>query len=184
MTFTTADDAGKTAKVELYRSTTNNFVADASTKVQEVALTSNQNGSMTDVVADCSVEYFYIVRAVSVSGDGSDFVGDVVVTIDKQTKTRTKTVTKKVDGPVATSALAVASQKSSVADDAAKAQQGDASATSNEEGNAAQGQVLGENVDFSAGNVEAASAFAKYSFGTLVAGAIALLAWFVARKKK
>lgn len=184
MTFTTADDAGKTVKVELYRSTANTFVADASTKVQEVTLTSNQNGSMTDVVADCAVEYFYIVRAVSASGDGSDFVGDVVVTIDKETKTRTKTITKKIDGPVATSALAVATQKSSVADDAAKMQQGDASATSNEEKDLEQGQVLGENVDFSAGNVEAASLFATYGFGTLVVGMIALFGWFIIRKKK
>ncbi|OIP60204.1 MAG: hypothetical protein AUK19_00520 [Candidatus Moranbacteria bacterium CG2_30_45_14] len=96
VSFTTAND-GLTTKVELYRSTENSFVADASTFATTLAIAPNTNGAMIDPGADCK-DYFYAIRAVSVSGAGSGFVGDDDVTVKH--KTNTKTVTETVAGGV------------------------------------------------------------------------------------
>jgi uncharacterized repeat protein (TIGR01451 family) len=183
ISFTSADDGGKTVKVELYRSLANTFVADASTKVQELALASHQNGTMTDTVSDCTAKYFYAVRAVSVTGDTSDFVGDVTVTVDKQTKTRVKTTTKnraptQVAGAIAVAPGAGAENTETVSSETPSVE----GATSE---NAAQGsdaKVLGENADFA--QTTPMSLFAKFGTGATVIGVLLLILWYVSIKRK
>lgn len=108
--FTTGNDGGKTVKVELYRSTSSSFRADAGTKVSELSLGSNMSGTFSDTVSDCSAEYFYAVRAVDAQGYGSDFVGDTETILDREHRVKTKTVTKKVSPPAASGALAVTTE--------------------------------------------------------------------------
>lgn len=98
ITFTTADDGGKTVKVELYRSTETTFVANAGTKVDEVAIGSNANGSFVEAAPGCSNDAFYALRAVAANGNGSDFVGDKDVNVDTHTVTKNKTTTVTLAG--------------------------------------------------------------------------------------
>lgn len=108
--FTTGNDGGKTVKVELYRSTSSSFRADAGTKVSELALGSNTNGTFSDTVSDCGAEYFYAMRAVDAHGYGSNFIGDTETIIDREHRVRTKTVTKKITVPAASGAIALTPQ--------------------------------------------------------------------------
>jgi len=85
--FKTADDGGKTAKVEIYRSTNTAFVADGSTKIATIGIGSNQDGSYNDNVPDCNANYYYAVRAFDSAGNGSGVVGD------SETKTVVSTTT-------------------------------------------------------------------------------------------
>lgn len=78
--FKTADDAGKTAKVEIYRSDKTEFEVNSTTRVGSVNIGSNQEGSFIDTVPDCNKEYFYVIRAFSSVGNGSGIIGDSVVT--------------------------------------------------------------------------------------------------------
>lgn len=98
ITFTTADDGGKTVKVELYRSLSTTFVADASTKVDEVAIGSNANGSFAEAAPGCSNDSYYVLRAVASNGNGSGFVGDKDVNVDTHTVTKNKTTTVTLAG--------------------------------------------------------------------------------------
>lgn len=100
ITFTTAAIGDPTDKIELYRSTTQTFVADpAVNKVGETAtgLGLNFSGTISDNVApaDCSLKYYYAIRAVDAEGNGSGFVGDenVHVTTKTKHKTSTRTIT-------------------------------------------------------------------------------------------
>lgn len=93
ITFTTASDAGKTVKVELYRSLATTFVADAATKVAEQAIGSGVNGSFSVAAPGCSNDSFYALRAVDAYGHGSAFVGDADRNVDTDTVTHTKTKT-------------------------------------------------------------------------------------------
>lgn len=76
ISFKTADDAGKTVKVEIYRSTNTSFTADNGTKVGQVAIGSNTDGFYNDNVPDCGTNYYYAIRAFDAAGNGSDVVGD------------------------------------------------------------------------------------------------------------
>lgn len=104
--FTTANDGGKTSKVELYRSTDNPFVANSSTKVNEQVIGSNTNGGFTEALPGCDDDVFYAIRAVATNGNGSGFVGDVDVDTETTTSTRTRVNTVTVPG-VGGSALPV-----------------------------------------------------------------------------
>ena len=95
VTFTTANDEGQTAKVILYRSTENSFIADDSTKVDEIAIGSNTNGSINDPSLSCGKDYFYVIRAFNKADNGSEFIGDEDIEI--KTKTRTRTTTRVVN---------------------------------------------------------------------------------------
>ena len=106
ITFTTADDGGKTVKVELYRSNDNPFVANSSTKVTEVAIGSNTNGSFTVPAPGCDDDTLYALRAVDTYGRGSGFVGDTEVKTDTVTVTTTRTRTVVLPGS-ATGAIPV-----------------------------------------------------------------------------
>lgn len=106
ITFTTADDGGKTVKVELYRSEDNPFVANSSTKVTEVAIGSNTDGNFTVPAPGCDDDTLYALRAVDAYGHGSGFVGDTEVDIDTVTVTTTRTRTVVLPGS-ATGAIPV-----------------------------------------------------------------------------
>ncbi len=79
ITFKTADDNGKTVKVEVYRSDLTEFTANDGTRVQTITIGSNQDGSFEDNVPDCGKDYYYVIRAFDTFGNGSDIVGDSVV---------------------------------------------------------------------------------------------------------
>lgn len=87
ISFRTADDGGKTVKVEVYRSTNTSFSADSGTKIGQVSIGSNTDGSYNDNVPDCNATYYYAVRAFDSAGNGSGVVGD------SQTVTVTTTTT-------------------------------------------------------------------------------------------
>jgi len=76
ISFHTADDSGKTVKVEVYRSTNTSFSADGSTKIGTVSIGSNLDGNYTDNVPDCNTTYYYAIRAFDSAGNGSGLVGD------------------------------------------------------------------------------------------------------------
>ncbi len=96
--FTTANDGGKTAKVELYRSSENPFVANSSTKIDEQMIGSYTNGSFSTSLPDCDEDIFYALRAVAGNGNGSGFVGDVDVDTETTTSTRTRINTITIPG--------------------------------------------------------------------------------------
>ncbi len=74
--FHTANDSGKTVKVEIYRSENASFTADSGTKAGEVGIGSNADGSFTDSIPDCNKNYYYVIRAFDASGNGSGLRGD------------------------------------------------------------------------------------------------------------
>ena len=74
--FRTADDGGKTVKVELFRSDTKNISIDSSGRVATLTIGSNQDGQIVNSVPDCQKEYFYVLRAVDSSDNVSGIVGD------------------------------------------------------------------------------------------------------------
>lgn len=77
--FKTADDGGKTSKVEIYRSDGLSFNVDGSTRVGVVFIGSNLEGSLTNDVP-CGGTYYYAIRAFDNAGNGSDVVGDSTTT--------------------------------------------------------------------------------------------------------
>ena len=78
--FKTADDAGQTVKVELYRSdSSSGFVADSSTRVESIGVGSNEAKDVFNTKPDCDKEYFYALRAFDSAGNGSGLVGDSLI---------------------------------------------------------------------------------------------------------
>jgi len=90
ITFTTAND-GQTVKVELYRSTAKDFVAD--TPITTLDIGPNQNGYISTTPPDCNEDYWYALRALDTNGNASGFVADRAVNTDTIHKTKTKTTT-------------------------------------------------------------------------------------------
>jgi hypothetical protein len=87
-----ANDSGKTVKVVLYRSTETSFSLDAGHQVNTLSIGSDTDGFMTDNVSpNCSTEYFYVIRAFDVYGNGSGVVGDSSVTTTTVNPTTTQT---------------------------------------------------------------------------------------------
>lgn len=94
--FKTGADNGLTKKVEIYMSSLKSFPADAGTKVGEVGIGSDQEGSFNKVLPaeDCDKTFYFVIRAFDDAGNGSGTVGDsetTVVTIEPTTKTTTTT---------------------------------------------------------------------------------------------
>lgn len=85
--FHTASDGGKTVKVELYRSSSTSFTADAGTRVNTLNIGSNQDGQMTDSAPDCSKTWYYVIRAFDSAGNGSGIIGDTGTTTVSTTTT-------------------------------------------------------------------------------------------------
>lgn len=89
--FKTADDAGMTVKVEVYRSENTSFSADDGSRVLTVNAGSNETHDATNTVPDCSKNYYYAIRSFDAAGNGSGIVGDSEVTITNATTTTTTT---------------------------------------------------------------------------------------------
>lgn len=87
--FKTADDGGKTVKVEIYRSTNTSFTLDSGSRVQTISVGSNTNKDITDSLPDCNKTYYYAVRAFDSAGNASGYVGDSVITTVTTTTTPT-----------------------------------------------------------------------------------------------
>lgn len=85
--FKTADDAGKTVKVEVYRSQSVPFTADSGSRTQTVTAGSNEAHDVTDTVPDCTKQWYFAVRAFDTAGNGSALIGDNVTTITVITPT-------------------------------------------------------------------------------------------------
>ncbi|MDD3647114.1 MAG: hypothetical protein PHS44_01250 [Candidatus Dojkabacteria bacterium] len=86
LSFTTASDGGETVGVEIFRSAETSFVANESTLVKSLVVGSNETGTYTDTVPNCSKTYYYVVRAIDDAGNFSAFVGDkVLVTTESET---------------------------------------------------------------------------------------------------
>ncbi|MDD4027391.1 MAG: hypothetical protein PHO75_04380, partial [Candidatus Shapirobacteria bacterium] len=90
--FKTADDGGKTVKVELYRADITDFILDSGSRVASVSIGSNQESTITNTVPDCSKSYYYVLRAFDDAGNGSGTIGDTV-TITKTSTTVGTTTT-------------------------------------------------------------------------------------------
>ncbi len=103
--FKTADDGGKTVKVELYRADITNFILDNGSRVASVSIGSNQESTMTNTVPDCSKSYYYVLRAFDDAGNGSGTIGDTV-TITKTSTTIGTTTTTTGAIPVTNATLA------------------------------------------------------------------------------
>jgi len=74
--FKTADDAGKTVKVEIYRSESTSFNTDSGTRVGSINIGSNAQGELSNDVPDCNKTYYYAIRAFDSVGNGSGVRGD------------------------------------------------------------------------------------------------------------
>lgn len=89
--FKTANDAGKTVKVEVYRSDATSFNADGGTRVATVSIGSNTDGSADVSSPDCSKTYYFAIRAFDSAGNGSGVVGDSVTNVTTITLTASPT---------------------------------------------------------------------------------------------
>lgn len=89
--FRSADDSGKTVKIEVYRSDSTSFTADAGTRIASVTMGSNTDGSITSVVSACDKPYYFAVRAFDSAGNGSGLVGDSEIKVTTTGGTTTTT---------------------------------------------------------------------------------------------
>lgn len=90
ISFHTADDGGKTVKVEVYRSGQTSFTADNGSRVDTISIGSNQDGTSITTPPVCNQDYYFAVRAFDVNGNGSGLIGDSnTVTVNTTTTTTT-----------------------------------------------------------------------------------------------
>jgi len=89
--FKTADDGGKTVKVEIYRADVTSFILDAGSVVASIPVGSNQERDVTNTVPDCNKEYYYVLRAFDDAGNGSGTIGDSVTITSYSTIVTTTT---------------------------------------------------------------------------------------------
>lgn len=78
--FKTANDSGKTVRVEIYRSDSKSFGADAGSRVGNISIGSDTQHDFVQSVPDCNKTYYYVVRAFDDAGNGSGLEGDKEVT--------------------------------------------------------------------------------------------------------
>ncbi|HLB50635.1 MAG TPA: hypothetical protein VJL38_00455, partial [Patescibacteria group bacterium] len=144
ITFMTASDAGKTVKVELYRSLSTSFTANVSTFVADQAIGSSTAGSFSVAAPGCSNDYFYALRAVDMYGNGSGFVGDEDVNVDTDTVTHTKTtIIETAGGPTALGAIPVTGGEVSGAVEGVATGSEETAQPSGEQGGAVLGEATG-----------------------------------------
>jgi hypothetical protein len=89
--FKTADDGGKTVKVEIYRADVTSFILDAGSVVASIPVGSNQERDVTNTVPDCNKDYYYVLRAFDDAGNGSGTIGDSVTITSYSTIVTTTT---------------------------------------------------------------------------------------------
>lgn len=143
ISFKTADDGGKTVKVEIYRSENTSFNLDAGTRVATIAIGSNASHTHTDNLPDCSKTYYYALRAFDSAGNGSGVIGDSVInvtTISSGTSGSTTSLTgtagtSGASGAIPVSGVTIPTGPSVLGNEA------NTSSTSTESGN--QGDALG-----------------------------------------
>jgi hypothetical protein len=87
--FKSANDSGKTVKVEVYRSENTSFNADGNSRVATVVTGSNTEHNVFNDKGDCGKDYYYVVRAFDSAGNGSGLIGDSQVTVTTTTTTGT-----------------------------------------------------------------------------------------------
>lgn len=87
--FKTADDGGKTVKVELYRSSDSAFSANNESLVHSLNIGSNQEATILNSVPDCSKTYYFVLRAFDDAGNGSGIIGDTLTITSTTTATTT-----------------------------------------------------------------------------------------------
>jgi hypothetical protein len=85
--FHTADDGGKTVKIEVYRSENTTFDVNDGSRVDTIGIGSNTDGSSITTPPSCNKEYYFAIRAFDENGNGSGVAGDSI------TKTTTTTTT-------------------------------------------------------------------------------------------
>lgn len=78
--FHSNDDAGKTVRIDVFRTTENSLDADSSHRIASYNIGSNQSGSVENTVSDCSKTNYFGIRAYSASGAGSNIIGDTFTT--------------------------------------------------------------------------------------------------------
>ncbi len=105
--FKTADDSGKTTRVEVYRSPLTSFIADAGSLVSSITIGSNQEYDLTNSVPDCSKTYYYALRAFDSAGNGSNIVGDHFEKI-VYTESQTDTAQENLPGALAVEGVTLA----------------------------------------------------------------------------
>lgn len=76
--FKSANDGGKTVKVEIYRSENTSFSTDNGTRVGSVNIGSNTEAIFLNDIPDCNKTYYYAIRAFDSVGNGSGTNGDRV----------------------------------------------------------------------------------------------------------
>ncbi len=91
--FHSADDGGKTVKIEVYRSENKTFTADSGSRVDTIILGSNTDGQSITTPPTCSKEYYFAIRAFDSAGNGSNIVGDSEITVTTTTTTTSTTST-------------------------------------------------------------------------------------------
>ncbi|HPR99309.1 MAG TPA: choice-of-anchor K domain-containing protein [Candidatus Woesebacteria bacterium] len=168
--FKTADDGGKTVKVELYRADITDFILDNGSRVASVNIGSNQESSITNTVPDCSKSYYYVLRAFDDAGNGSGTIGDsVTITTTSTTIGTTTTTTGAI--PVTNATLAPEEGENALLTGTPSPEE---FTTSNEEGT-----VLG--------TVDTVKSFLQKSWLPLLLGLIGLFAiirYALSKKKK
>lgn len=100
ISFKTADDSGKTVKVELYRSVNTSFNADSGSRSQTMGIGSNTSATFTDTVPDCNTTYYYAIRAFDSAGNGSGLVGDSQTVTTVITPTGTPQAASQANGAI------------------------------------------------------------------------------------
>ena len=80
--FQTADDGGKTVKVEIYRADKTSFDVNDGSKLGTVTVGSNQYREYDDTLSSCDTVFYYALRAFDIYGNASDVVGDSNVTFN------------------------------------------------------------------------------------------------------
>lgn len=87
--FRSADDAGKTVKIEVYRSENKTFTADSGSRVDTITIGSNTEAQSITTPPTCTKEYYFAIRAFDNVGNGSNLVGDSETTVTTTTTTTT-----------------------------------------------------------------------------------------------
>jgi hypothetical protein len=94
--FKSADDGGKTDRVEIYRTDDpKHFELTSGNRVAVIDMGSNENREHVESVPDCNKNYYYRVRAADSYGNYSDSTGDtytetVIVTVTPGGSTSTQ----------------------------------------------------------------------------------------------
>lgn len=96
ISFLSANDGGKTVRVEVYRGESTEFTLNDGTKVGTFNIGSNTPGAHVETVPDCNKKYYYALRAFDVAGNYSDVVGDRVY--ETITTTTSGETTETVEG--------------------------------------------------------------------------------------